>query len=348
MPLTNNPIDRGEGIYPNGSQADSVRLKIATLLDEATLHTPFSARPSLADVKPQPLTPSEEKPRATNTANGVNSPFFGQPSQPEEPTPPPIENSSPALRAPESAINIKGRGDGVVIEIGIGNWSDLVADLNERLLRAANFFRGGKVALDIGVRSLREDELQRMQALFTQHAMQLVVVRTTVSETFQAALALGLAVKLETVDSKSAVEALPAAANWEEEHHFVYRGHLRAGQILDRKEHILIIGDVNPGATVVSNGDILVWGNLRGVAHAGAEGDIHSVIVALNLSPLQLRIADLIAVADDGQEQKKGWRFWKRLTTQQPEIAYLNGDRIQVEPWDASRFGGIAAFRRNS
>ncbi|MEZ4679610.1 MAG: septum site-determining protein MinC [Caldilineaceae bacterium] len=129
-----------------------------------------------------------------------------------------------------------------------------------------------------------------------------------------------------------------------DEQHIVYAGHLRAGQVLQRHEHILVIGDVNPGATVISDGDILVWGHLRGMAHAGVYGDTSAIIAALNLSPVQLRIGDLVAIAPEPQE-KRGWRR-QRTPAKLPEIAYLNGDRIVVEVWDASKFGGIAAFRR--
>ncbi len=54
---------------------------------------------------------------------------------------------------------------------------------------------------------------------------------------------------------------------------------------------LLVLGDVNPGARVSAGGDVRVWGRLRGVAHAGSGGDQRARIVALQLRPLQLRIA---------------------------------------------------------
>lgn len=58
---------------------------------------------------------------------------------------------------------------------------------------------------------------------------------------------------------------------------------------------MLVLGDVNPGARVSAGGHVLVWGRLRGIAHAGSGGDASARIVALQLRPLQLRIADAVA-----------------------------------------------------
>ena len=61
----------------------------------------------------------------------------------------------------------------------------------------------------------------------------------------------------------------------------------------------MVVGDVNPGAEVVATGDVVIMGTLRGVAHAGAEGDTSAVIIALDLRPIQLRIAGYIGRSPD-------------------------------------------------
>lgn len=75
-------------------------------------------------------------------------------------------------------------------------------------------------------------------------------------------------------------------------------GTLRGGQSLHNVGNIVVVGDVNPGAELVASGDIVVFGALRGVAHAGAQGDESARVVALELVPTQLRIATLIAAGD--------------------------------------------------
>lgn len=74
---------------------------------------------------------------------------------------------------------------------------------------------------------------------------------------------------------------------------------LRSGQAVTHKGDLVIIGDVNPGAEVSAEGDITIWGALRGVAHAGITGNATAEIRALKFDPIQLRIAHAIARAPD-------------------------------------------------
>jgi septum site-determining protein MinC len=70
---------------------------------------------------------------------------------------------------------------------------------------------------------------------------------------------------------------------------------------------------------------VVVWGHLRGMVHAGAEGDDSAVVCALDLSPTQLRISDKIAVTP------------KRRGKPQPEIARLQDGQVIAEPWEPKR-----------
>jgi septum formation inhibitor MinC len=75
---------------------------------------------------------------------------------------------------------------------------------------------------------------------------------------------------------------------------------LRAGQAISHKGDLIIIGDVNAGAEVLAEGDITIWGSLRGIAHAGIDGNTKAEIRALRLQPIQIRIANFIARSPDG------------------------------------------------
>ena len=75
----------------------------------------------------------------------------------------------------------------------------------------------------------------------------------------------------------------------------LHRGTVRSGDHIEAAGSLLVLGDVNPGARLSAGGHVLVWGRLRGVAHAGCHGDQGARIVAMGLQPLQLRIADAIA-----------------------------------------------------
>jgi len=88
---------------------------------------------------------------------------------------------------------------------------------------------------------------------------------------------------------------------------------LRSGQVVSHKGDLVIVGDVNPGAEILAEGDITVWGSLRGIAHAGIGGNTEAEIRALNLQPIQIRIAHAIARAPD-----------------RPRITYANGTGPEI------------------
>lgn len=74
---------------------------------------------------------------------------------------------------------------------------------------------------------------------------------------------------------------------------------IRSGQILEVPGDLLLIGDVNPGGTVLAGGNIFVMGALRGIAHAGCYGNSDAVITASLMKPAQLRIGDKVSRSPD-------------------------------------------------
>jgi septum site-determining protein MinC len=118
----------------------------------------------------------------------------------------------------------------------------------------------------------------------------------------------------------AAGSAAPAAAAAVPETLY-HRGTLRGGRSLAQQGTIVVVGDVNPGAELVATGDILVFGALRGTAHAGAQGDEKARVFALRLEPTQLRIATYIASSDGASRP------------QEAEVAFIDGGRIAIAPY---------------
>jgi len=263
----------------------------------------------------------------------------------------PEEKDATPASTPSPIVHIRGRSDGVVIEIGVGTWNQVTAALAERLESSGGFFRKSNVALDLGSRPVTEGELKEIAQMLAAQEMSVGVVRTRSERTFQAALAVGLAVALESSDGAPDAAAMPATAHSHEREtdakgYFVYKGYLRSGHRLRRREHIIVIGDINPGAEVISDGDVLVWGRLRGVVHAGAGGDRRALVAALDLEPTQLRIADVLKIAPDPKPGHPGRFFWRRSQHKRPEIARVVQDEIITEEWDIVRPGGLISLKR--
>ncbi len=110
-----------------------------------------------------------------------------------------------------------------------------------------------------------------------------------------------------------------------------YKGNLRSGQVLDVETSIVIIGDIKPGAKVISKGNVIILGSLQGNVYAGAAGNVNAFVVALDMQPVQIRIADAIARSPDNTD-KKGKK--QKNTAHETKIAYLEDGNIYIEPLD--------------
>jgi len=101
----------------------------------------------------------------------------------------------------------------------------------------------------------------------------------------------------------------------------LHEGTVRSGERISSNGNLCIIGDVNPGAIVSAKKNIFVWGKLLGVAFAGKSGNKNASISSLYLNPLQLRIADVIAI---GPKEKPKNSY--------PEIAVIDNQTILIKP----------------
>ena len=101
----------------------------------------------------------------------------------------------------------------------------------------------------------------------------------------------------------------------------LHKGTVRSGDRISSNGNLCIIGDVNPGAIVSAKKNIYVWGKLLGIAFAGKDGNNNSSISSLYLNPLQLRIADVIAIGP----KEKPKNFY-------PETAVIDNQTIIIQP----------------
>ena len=101
-----------------------------------------------------------------------------------------------------------------------------------------------------------------------------------------------------------------------------HEGTVRSGERIFSNGNLCIVGDVNPGAIVSAKNNIYVWGKLLGIAFAGKDGNKNASISSLYLNPLQLRIADVIAI---GPKDKPKNHY--------PEIALVDKQTINIKPY---------------
>lgn len=101
-----------------------------------------------------------------------------------------------------------------------------------------------------------------------------------------------------------------------------YKGTVRSGQLISFEGNLVIIGDVNPGGEILATGNVVVMGSLRGMVHAGADGNKKAIVAALCLQPTQLRISDVITRPPDTKENRQGLI---------PEMAFVKDDVVYIE-----------------
>ena len=152
----------------------------------------------------------------------------------------------------------------------------------------------GSLNLICGDWRLRLPDLEALQSLLTQQGLTLVQLQADHPETRVAAASLGLHLGPNLGHLQHPPKAAPTVPALT-----VHQGTLRSGEQLQAEGSLLVLGDVNPGAQISAVGHVLVWGRLRGVAHAGRLGDDQATIVALQMRPLQLRIAGAVARGPD-------------------------------------------------
>lgn len=100
-----------------------------------------------------------------------------------------------------------------------------------------------------------------------------------------------------------------------------FKGNLRSGQVMEFETSIIVLGDVNAGAQVVSTGNVIILGALNGTVYAGASGSENSFVVAMKMNPMQIRIGDVIARCSDDRSEVQN----------EPQIAYLDEGVIYVD-----------------
>ena len=129
----------------------------------------------------------------------------------------------------------------------------------------------------------------------------------------------------EIVDTSTLPETLYVEAN------------LRSGQLIRYPGNVFVMGDVNPSAEIVAAGDIIIWGTLRGIAHAGADGDTEAKIVAMKIEAGQLRIANKIIKKKKQSNNKKSALSIltgnKKDGSMKPELVRIKNDEIIIRSY---------------
>ena len=245
------------------------------------------------------------------------------------------------------AVSFKGNKDGIVLLLDLSvEFESLCQMIVQKLWESRNFLgdhtsliiNSGAIALNDGQRLALKVLLQSLG-----HEVKYFLPEVPVEDTQKAAeqkisepkvpdnkvyepkvsapKTVVPEVPVQTAAEVSSISELADIEHYLTKSALAVRKSIRSGQKISYDGTLIIFGDVNAGAELEAAGHILVLGALRGVAHAGCKGDKKAVIYANQLRSVQLRIADLIARAPDGENTKRNI----------PEIARIIDNYLVIE-----------------
>ncbi|BFT74935.1 MULTISPECIES: septum site-determining protein MinC [Paenibacillus] len=196
-------------------------------------------------------------------------------------------------------VMIKGVKDGLVFLLNDAcEWQDLLKELQHKLEKTHQQILTGPIIhvhVKLGSREATEEQKEEIRSVIKQKGNLLI----------------------QSIESEPRKEVVvePAARM------STLRGMIRSGQTLHHEGDLLYLGDVNPGGTITSTGNIYIMGSLRGMAHAGIDGDDKAIIAASHMRPTQLRIAGIISRSPDE------WGIEEAFM----EFAYVKDGKMEID-----------------
>ncbi len=175
------------------------------------------------------------------------------------------------------------------------SFEENLEELEEKLSSA--FFKGSVSILDLSDTELSEEQIQKIESILKKYNTRVLGYKTEKKKPER---------KIPEITEKKSLKIINKT--------------VRSGQRIEYDGDVLVIGDVNPDAYIVASGNIIVMGTLRGVVHAGANGDETAVVMALKLTPQQLRIGSFFTRSPDNPE-----------VPEHPEKAYIENNQIVIE-----------------
>ncbi|MBU3110416.1 septum site-determining protein MinC [Clostridium lacusfryxellense] len=204
-------------------------------------------------------------------------------------------------------IIIKGNKEGLNVVINMNHFSDfddMLESLIEKLAQGRKFYKGSTLKITTELKYINERESRKLkEVLFDEFLISDCIFQNTEEST----------TKVFTGIYEGKTKFL--------------RKTIRSGQSINYPGNVVIIGDVNPGAEIYATGNIIVMGNLRGLAHAGTNGNEKAIIAAVKLEPQILQIASIVTRSPEDE-----------IKPQYPEVAKIKNGNIIVEPYLPNKY----------
>jgi len=205
----------------------------------------------------------------------------------------------------ENCVMFKGTKDGLIILLDAEtSFADIKETFKEKVKGAQTFLNGAKVSVTFKGRELSDTEESELLGIISHKS--------------------NLSISFIQDEAKTHFSGSPLPSSIDLANHMTnfINSSVRSGSLIKAEGSVVVIGDVNPGGEVVAGGNIIVLGTAKGLVHAGYPANKDAFIVALNLNPTQIRIADIITRLPENYEK----------TTKAPEFCYIQNNQICISP----------------
>ena len=209
----------------------------------------------------------------------------------------------------KNSVIIKGNKYGITVILDQDmSFEELKVAVAEKFKESTKFFGNAQMAASFEGRTLSEEEEREILDVIAENSDCKIVCVVDTDTAREELFKKTLDERLNELSTQSGQ---------------FYKGTLRSGQVLEAENSIVILGDVNPGAKIISKGNVIVLGSLKGTIFAGAAGNEAAFVVALEMNPMQIRIGDIVARSSDSKEKK---------VEKEAKIAFVDEGYIYVEP----------------
>lgn len=209
----------------------------------------------------------------------------------------------------DQSVVIKANHSGIIVILDDKlPFNELRKRVAKKFKDSSGFLGNAQIVMALRGRKLSMEEQRQILETITDNCKLRIMCLMEEDEALERAFEDKLNSCLEEMDQKTGM---------------FYKGNIRSGQELEFEESVVIMGDVNNGATIISRGNIVILGTLKGSAYAGVSENVNAFVVALNMDPVQIRIGNLIARSPDKKEKEKD---------REPKIAFAENGTIYIEP----------------
>ena len=213
-------------------------------------------------------------------------------------------------------FRIKGIGDILLVKMDDGSWEEELEALLAYIESRKDFFTGAKIAIEVGERKVKAVQMADLRDGLAEQQVNLVALFSKSKQTVTTARTFGLETEPEKI--RTTVNTKNKETLYGGEDAVLYAHTLRSGMKVMHQGSVVVLGDVNPGAEIISDGSVLVWGSVRGQITAGAKGNDQAVICAMEMKATRVQIA--------GVEGKKSAQQSKpvKINCQNSELIFTN------------------------